>query len=116
MTEASISPHSSSSFCPPTSWADVYLGIETNFIDHGPILPSSSYTYRVQAWNAVGRSSWTTIEVYTPEADSRGCRRSLQNFMRRRQKPNGTDDLAIDTPGSRNSKKGSVDDDPPPSR
>ncbi len=55
-----------------STFKDIYKGIETEFVDSS-LSPSSTYLYRVQAWNAVGHSQWLTLEYSTPNSSVEGC-------------------------------------------
>jgi len=44
------------------NWKDVYVGADTEFVDTGLEL-SCAYIYRIQAWNAVGRSQWVILDI-----------------------------------------------------
>eukprot|EP00587_Corethron_hystrix_P002213 CAMPEP_0113311234 /NCGR_PEP_ID=MMETSP0010_2-20120614/8549_1 /TAXON_ID=216773 ORGANISM="Corethron hystrix, Strain 308" /NCGR_SAMPLE_ID=MMETSP0010_2 /ASSEMBLY_ACC=CAM_ASM_000155 /LENGTH=571 /DNA_ID=CAMNT_0000166825 /DNA_START=274 /DNA_END=1986 /DNA_ORIENTATION=+ /assembly_acc=CAM_ASM_000155 len=44
------------------NWADVFIGADTEFVDTGLEL-GYSYIYRIQAWNAVGRSPWRIQDI-----------------------------------------------------
>ena len=56
----------------------VYAGSEAEFVDED-LLPASTYMYRLQAWNAVGHSQWSYLEVSTPPPT--GDCAYLQDFM-----------------------------------
>jgi len=45
-----------------TNWLTIYRGADTEFIDN-LLEPGYVYIYRIQAWNAVGRSSWDTVDI-----------------------------------------------------
>ncbi|GMH66431.1 hypothetical protein TrLO_g10115 [Triparma laevis f. longispina] len=55
-----------------TSYKDVYKGIEVEFTDTG-LLPSTTYTYRIQSWNAIGHSPWVSVNYSTPKSGQPGC-------------------------------------------
>ena len=52
---------------PPTStqssWVAVYRGADNEFVDSTLKDGHTSYVYRVQAWNSVGKSDWTTVDI-----------------------------------------------------
>jgi len=45
-----------------SEWITVYNGAEASFID-GRLERGKKYTYRIQAWNAVGKSEWKEVKV-----------------------------------------------------
>merc|ERR1711935_1015550 len=45
-------------------WETVYEGSETKYVDIR-MSEGYEYTYRIEAWNAVGRSAWNSIDVST---------------------------------------------------
>jgi len=61
-----------------SAFKTVYANSEPEFVDED-LLPSSTYIYRIQAWNAVGHSSWSYLEVTTPPATGECA--YLQDFM-----------------------------------
>lgn len=73
-TSSILSYHSSSSsteLC--SNWVTVHLGADNEFIDTDIDVNKYYYVYRVQAWNAAGRSSWTIIDVFQPRKESNEC-------------------------------------------
>jgi hypothetical protein len=44
-------------------WQDVHDQSETEFHDFGLIRGQRGYQYRIQAWNAVGKSEWVLVEL-----------------------------------------------------
>jgi len=47
-----------------SDWETVYEGSETKYVDI-KMSEGYEYTYRIEAWNAVGRSAWNSIDVST---------------------------------------------------
>jgi len=47
-----------------SGWETVYEGSETKYVDIR-MSEGYEYTYRIEAWNAVGRSAWNSIDVST---------------------------------------------------
>jgi len=45
-----------------SSWVTVYRGSDNEFVDSN-LEDAHTYVYRVQAWNSVGRSDWTTVDI-----------------------------------------------------
>jgi len=46
------------------NWETVYKGSEPKYVDVR-MSANYEYTYRIEAWNAVGRSPWTSVDVST---------------------------------------------------
>ncbi|GMH94243.1 hypothetical protein TrST_g13682 [Triparma strigata] len=69
---SNATPPTSSSFPVQTSYSTVYLGIDLEFTDTN-LLPSTTYGYRIQAWNAVGHSEWVNVDFVTPKEGTPGC-------------------------------------------
>lgn len=45
-----------------SSWVTIYRGADNEFVDT-TLLDGHTYVYRVQAWNSVGKSDWTTVDM-----------------------------------------------------
>jgi hypothetical protein len=45
-----------------SSWTTVYAGQEDDFVD-SELAEDHVYTYRIQAWNSVGKSGWEVLEL-----------------------------------------------------
>lgn len=58
-------------------WKTVYDGPETEFVDF-ETQPGDQFFYRIEAWNAAGRSPWTTVEI-SDEWKRSKCNRILKN-------------------------------------
>lgn len=61
-TSSSSSVATSSSTPSASDWVTVYHGSEHDFVDTG-LEYGHNYGYRVQAWNSVGRSEWTMLDM-----------------------------------------------------
>jgi len=68
-TSSLLNSHSSSSTEVCSNWVTVYLGADNEFVDTDINVNGYYYVYRVQAWNAAGRSAWTNIDVFQPRKD-----------------------------------------------
>jgi hypothetical protein len=66
-----LTTSSSAEVC--SNWLTVYLGADNEFVDTGIDMNDFYYVYRVQAWNAAGRSSWSNIDVFQPRRESDEC-------------------------------------------
>jgi hypothetical protein len=64
--DSDIMAHSAS------GWYLVYDGSEQECVD-GALEPGKGYIYRIQAWNLVGKSTWSVLDP-TEEWTSHGCR------------------------------------------
>ena len=45
-----------------SSWVTVYRGADSEFVDT-TLVDGHTYVYRVQAWNSVGKSDWSTLDI-----------------------------------------------------
>jgi len=68
-TSSLLNSHSSSSTEVCSNWVTVYLGADNEFVDTDINVNGYYYVYRVQAWNAAGRSAWTNIDVFQPRKE-----------------------------------------------
>jgi len=45
-----------------SSWVTIYRGADNEFVD-STLEDGHTYVYRVQAWNSVGKSDWTSLDI-----------------------------------------------------